>query len=168
MISLTNAKKLVEKIRGEEMPKVYTELTLRDWSYKGVISHMKAENGNALYPDILTTEILTALRLKEKYSLDQIAEARQCLELEGGHLNQITEEEIIRFMNCSKLFNDKKIVAKLSLDHIDSLSQIKELIDDLVKEKDHLEVVEDYLLEFLEAEKELKNFKESQETEYVS
>ena len=168
MISLKSAVKQVEDVRGEELPLVYTDLTLRDWARKGIISHMKVEKGNALYPDIITTEILTALKLKEDYRLEEIVEARKCLELEGGHSNQITEEELIRFINCSKLFVDKKLATKLSLDSIQSLDKIKELIDDLVKEREHLEVVEDYLKEFLRAEKKIKQLKESRENEYVS
>ena len=168
MISLKSAVKQVEDVRGEELPLVYTDLTLRDWAREGIISRIKIEKGNALYPDIITTEILTALKLKEDYSLEEIAEARKCLELEGGHTNQITEEELIRFINCSKLFVDKKLATKLTLDHIQSLDKIKELIDDLVKERKHLEVVEDYLKEFLRAEKKIKQLKESKEREYVS
>ena len=168
MISLSDAKKIVEEARGERMPSVYTDLTLRDWVRDGVISRMKVKNGNALYPDIVTTEILTALRLKEKYSLKKIAEARRCLELEGGCPHQITEEELIRFVNCTKLLNDKKLVTKLTLNHIESFDKIKELIDDLVEEKNHLEVVEDYLREFMRAEKKLKKIKKEHKKPYVS
>ncbi len=168
MISLSSAQNLVEKVRGEELPAVYTDLTLHDWIRKGVISHMKVENGSAFYPDIIAAEILTALRLKEKYSLEQIAEARKCLELEGGKLNQITEDEIVRFINCSKLFSDKKLVTKLTINRIDSLDTIKELVDDLLQEKNHLEVVGDYLREFMKAEKELKKEERKKQIEYVS
>ncbi|MFN2341293.1 MAG: hypothetical protein ABR547_08495 [Halanaerobium sp.] len=168
MISLNSAQKLVEEVRGEELPEVYTDLTLHDWIREGVISHMKVENGTALYPDIVATEILTALRLKENYSLEKIAEARKCLELEGGKLNQISEEEITRFINCSKLFNDKKLVTKLTIKRIDSLDKIKELVDDLFQEKKHLEVVEAYLREFLKAEKDLRKAEEDKNREYVS
>ncbi|RCW52150.1 hypothetical protein [Halanaerobium kushneri] len=168
MISLTMARKLVEEARGEEMPLIYTDLRLRDWSREGVISRVKIKNGSALYPDIVTTEILTTLRLKRKYKLSEIAEARKCLELEGSHPHQITEEELIRFVNCSKLFNDKKLVTKLSLSRIESLDKIRELIDDLLQEKKHLEVVGDYLKEFLQAEKELKIIRARQNEEVVS
>ncbi|WP_233493900.1 hypothetical protein [Halanaerobium sp. ST460_2HS_T2] len=162
------ARKLVEEARGEEMPLIYTDLRLRDWSREGVISRVKIKNGSALYPDIVTTEILTTLRLKRKYKLSEIAEARKCLELEGSHPHQITEEELIRFVNCSKLFNDKKLVTKLSLSRIESLDKIRELIDDLLQEKKHLEVVGDYLKEFLQAEKELKIIRARQNEEVVS
>jgi len=168
MISLISARNLVEEVRGQELPIVYTDLTLHDWVREGVISHMKVENGNAFYPDIVVTEILTALRLKGNHSLAEIAEARKCLELEGGHLNQITEEEIIRYVNCSKLFNDKKLVTKLSINRIESLEKIKELVDDLFQEKKHLELVEAYLREFLKSEKELKKVEENKNREYVS
>lgn len=168
MISLNEARNLVEEVRGEEMPLIYANITLHDWIREGVISRMKVDDGNALYPDIITTEILTALKLKEKYSLAEIAEARECLELDGGLSNQISQEELIRFVNCSKIFNDKKLATKLSLEHIESLDTIKELIDDLLKEKNHLEVVEDYLKEFLKAEKELKKAKETKKMGYVS
>jgi hypothetical protein len=168
MISLSSAQNLVEKVRGEELPVVYTDLTLHDWIRKGVISHMKVENGSAFYPDIVAAEILTALRLKEDYSLAEIAEARKCLELEGGQFNQITEEEIVRFINCSKLFSDKKLVTKLSINRIDSLTKIKELVDDLIAEKNHLEVVGDYLKEFLKAEKDLKEVKKRKKNVYAS
>ena len=168
MISLSSARNLVEEVRGEEMPIVYTDLTLHDWVREGVISHMKVENGNALYPDIVATEILTALRLKENYSLAEIAEARKCLEFEGGHLNQITEEEIIRYVNCSKLFSDKKLVTKLTINRIDSLDIIKGLVDDLLQEKKHLEVVGDYLREFLKAERDLKKAEKAKKREYAS
>ena len=168
MISLDGARRLVEEIRGEDIPSIYTELKLRDWSRKGVISRMKVNNGSALYPEIVTTEILTALKLKDKYKIAEIAEARKCLELEGGHPHQITEEELIRFVNCSKLFNDKKLVTKLSLSRIESLAKIKELIDDLLQEKKHLEVVGDYLKLFLESEKELKELRENKRENFVS
>lgn len=168
MISLSNAKSLVEEVRGEELPLIYTNVTLHDWIREGVISRMKVDDGNALYPDIITAEILTALKLKEKYRPSEIAEARECLELNGGHPNQITQEELIRFVNCSKIFNDKKLATKLSIKQIDSLDTIKELIDDLLKEKNHLEVVEDYLKEFLEAEKELEKVKERKKRKYIS
>ena len=168
MISLSSARKLVEEVRGEEIPYIYTTLTLRDWSRKGVISRLKVKNGSALYPDIVTPEILTAFRLKEKYSLSEIAEARKCLELEGGQLNKITEEELIRFINCSKLFNDKKLVTKLAINRIESLDKIKELIDDLYNEKKHLEVVGDYLREFLEANNDLKSIEKRKEINLVS
>jgi hypothetical protein len=168
MISLISARNLVEEVIGKELHLVYTDLTLRDWAREGIISRIKVEAGNALYPDIVTTEILTALKLKEKYRLSDIAEARKCLEFEGGHLNQITEEEIIRFINCSKLFNDKKLVTKLTLNRIKSLGKIKKLIDDLLKEKKHLELVEDYLTEFIKAEKELKKVKASKKKNFVS
>jgi len=168
MISLSSARNLVEEVRGEEMPLIYTNLTLHDWVREGVISHMEINDGKALYPDIVTTEILTALKLKEKYSLSEIAEARECLELDSGNPGQISEDELIRLVNCSKLFNDKKLTTKLSLKHIEKLETIKELIDDLLKEKNHLEVVEDYLKEFLKAEKELKKVKQRKEMKYVS
>ena len=168
MISLDGARRLVEEIRGDEIPPIYTELRLRDWSRKGVISRVKIKNGSALYPEIVTTEILTALKLKDKYKITEIAEARKCLELEGGHPHQITEEELIRFVNCSKLFNDKKLVTKLSLSRIESLAKIKELIDDLLEEKKHLEVVGDYLKVFLESEKELKELRENKRENFVS
>ncbi len=168
MISLDSARKLVKEVRGEEFPLVYTDLTLRDWSRQGVISRVEIKDGSALYPDIVTTEILTALRLKRKYRLSEIAEARKCLELESGDPHQITEEEITRFINCSKLFNDKQLVTKLSLSRIDSLAKIKELINDLLEEKKHLEVVGDYLKEFLQAEKELKQLRKNNKLNYVS
>lgn len=168
MISLDGARRLVEEVRGEEIPLVYTDLRLRDWSRMGVISRVKVKNGSALYPEIVTTEILTALKLKNKYKLSEIAEARKCLELEGSHPHQITEEELIRYVNCSKLFNDKKLVTMLSLKQIESLNKIKELIDDLVKEKKHLEVVGDYLREFLESDKELKKLKNNKKENFVS
>lgn len=168
MISLNSARNLVEKVRGEEIPLVYTDMTLRDWAREGVISHMKVENGNALYPDIVTTEILTAINLKEKYSLVKIAEARKCLEFDGGELNQINEEELMRFINFSKLFNDKKLVTKLAINQIESLDKIKELIDDLLREKEHLELVGDYLREFLEAEKEIRKVKGNKGRKFVS
>ncbi len=168
MISLSRAKNLVEEVRGEEMPLIYTNITLHDWIRAGVISRMQVDNGKALYPDIITTEILTALRLKEKYSLSEIAEARECLELDGGLPNQITQEDLTRFINCSKIFNDKKLATKLSLKNIESLDTIKRLIDDLLKEKNHLEVVEDYLSEFLKAEKEIKKAKNRKEMRFVS
>jgi DNA-binding transcriptional MerR regulator len=168
MISLSSARHLVEEVIGEEITLVYTDLTLRDWAREGVISRIKVENGNALYPDIITTEILTTLKLKEKYKLSKIAEARKCLELESGHHNQITEEEIVRFVNCKKLLNDKKLVTKLSINKIESLDRIKELIDDLVNESKHLEVVGEYLKEFLQAEKDLKNMKAKKQKSYIS
>ncbi|MGM0549383.1 MAG: hypothetical protein ACQER0_08985 [Bacillota bacterium] len=168
MISLSSARKLVEEVRGEELPYMYTNLTLHDWIREGVISRVQVENGNALYPDIIITEILTALKLKDKYSLSEIAQARRCLELEGGNFNEITKDELMRFVNCSKVFNDKKLATKLSLKHIESLDAIKELIDDLVKEKNHLEVVEAYLKEFLKAEKEIKKLKKRKKMRYVS
>lgn len=168
MISLESARNLVEEVIGEEIPSVYTELTFREWAREGAISRMKVKNGKSFYPDIVTTEILTALRLKKNYSLSEIAEARECLELEGGQLNQITEEDLIRFINCKKLFKDKKLATKLTLKKIDSLAKIKGLIDDLLREKKHLEVVEDYLKEFLKADKELSRYKEKKEVNYVS
>ena len=168
MISLSSARHLVEEVIGEEIPLVYTDLTLRDWAREGVISRIKVENGNALYPDIVTTEILTALKLKGKYKITEIAEARKCLELESGHPNQITEEEIVRFVNCKKLLSDKKLVTKLSLNNIESLDRIKELIDDLVQESKHLEVVGEYLKEFLQAERELKNIQVKKQKAYIS
>lgn len=168
MISLSNARNLVKEVRGDGLPSVYTELTLRDWARMGVISRIKVKNGSALYLDIVTTEILTALKLKDKYSLEEIAEARRCLELEGGYPNQITEEELIRFINCSKLFNDKKLVTKLSIKQIESLDKIKELIDELVREKNHLEVVGDYLREFIHSENELSSIRKSKKAKYVS
>lgn len=168
MISLSSARNLVEEVIGNEIPLVYTDLTLRDWARKGVISRIKVENGNALYPDIVTTEILTALKLKEKYKLSDIAEARKCLELEGGHPNQITEEEIVRFVNCRKLLNDKKLTTKLSIDKIESLDKIKELIDDLLQETKRLEVVGKYLKEFLNSERELKRVRDKKQNAYIS
>ncbi|CCU78612.1 hypothetical protein HSACCH_00757 [Halanaerobium saccharolyticum subsp. saccharolyticum DSM 6643] len=168
MISLSSARHLVEEVIGEKIPLVYTDLTLRDWAREGVISRIKVENGNALYPDIVPTEILTALKLKEKYKLSEIAEARRCLELEGDHLNQISEEEIVHFVNCRKLLSDKKLVTKLSLDKIESLARIKELIDDLIEESKHLEVVGDYLKEFLNSEKELKKIDDKKNKAYIS
>lgn len=168
MISLSSARHLVEEVIGKEIPVVYTELTLREWAREGVISRIKVKNGNALYPDIVTTEILTALKLKGKYKLSEIAEARKCLELEGGHPNQITEEEIIRFINCRKLLNDKKLVTKLSLNHIESLAKIKELVDDLIEESKHLEVVGEYLKGFLNSQKELKKADAQKQKAYIS
>ena len=168
MISLSKAKMLVEKVRGEKFPEAYNDFTLHEWSRKGVISHLKAKNGKTFYPDIVTNEILTALKLKNKYSLSEIADARRCLELEGNHPNQITEEELVRFINCSKLFNDKKLVMKLTIKKLDSLDKIKELIDDLFAEKRHLEVIEAYLKEFYKTEKELEDLEKRESLNYVS
>lgn len=163
MISLSNARSLVEEIVDGISPMVYSELTLRDWARKGVISHLKVEDGKALYPDIITSEILTVLKLKRKYKISEIAKARKCLEFDGGDINQITEKDIMRFINTSKLFLDKKLVTKLSINQIESLDKIKKLIDDLVREKDHLEVLEDYLKEFIKADKEIKIHQEKKE-----
>lgn len=159
MISLNSARSLVREVKGEDLSLLYTDLTLRDWARRGIISHMQVEAGKAMYPDIVTVEILTAINLKADYKLSEIAEARKCLELEGGHPNQITEAELIRFVNYSKLFNDKKLVTKLTVPKIDSLEKIKELIDDLLAEKKHLEIVGSYLKEFLKAEQQLKEIK---------
>jgi hypothetical protein len=106
---------------------------------------VKIKNGSVLYPEIVTAEILTALKLKDKYKIPEIAEARKCLD-----------------------FNDKKLVTKLSLSRIESLAKIKELIDDLLQEKKHLEVVGDYLKVFLESEKELKELRENKRENFVS
>lgn len=168
MISLSSARKLVKEIRGEDMSLIYTDLILRDWAREGVISHIQIKDGRALYPDIITAEILTAIRLKDDYSLAEIAEARRCLELEGGNPNQITEAELIRFINCQKLLNDKKLVTKLSLKNIESLDKIRELVDDLLKESKHLEIVGDYLKEFLKAEKKLESIKENRKKAFIS
>lgn len=169
MISLNSARSLVREVKGEELSLMYTDLTLRDWARQGIISRMEVEAGKAMYPDIVAAEILTALNLKSDYKLSEIAEARKCLELEGGHQNQITEADLIRFINCSKLFNDKKLVTKLTVSKIDSLETIKELIDDLLAEKQHLEIVGSYLKEFLKAEKKLKEVKaKSKEAQPVS
>lgn len=168
MISLKTAIKIVEEIRGEEMPFVYTTLTIQEWARKGVISRIKVDNGNARYPEIITAEILVAFRLKNKYNLEKIAEARNYLELEGGKNNQINEKDLIRFVNCSKLFNDKKLVSKLTLNHINSLDTIKEIIDGLVEERERLEIVEDYLKEFLQANREIKEYKNIKNSSYVS
>lgn len=166
MISLNAARSLVEEVIDRDLPVIYMDLTLQEWTRKGVISRIKVESGAALYPDIVAAEIITALSLRGKYSLEEIAAARRCLELEGSQPYQINEEEIIRFINCSKLLVDKKLVTKLSLKNIESLEKIKELIDDLVKEKQHLEVVGDYLSEFLRADRELRTVKKNKD--YVS
>lgn len=75
MISLSSARNLVEEVIGEELPVIYMDLTLQDWIRKGVISRIKVDSGIALYPDIVSAEILTAIILREKYSLEEIASA---------------------------------------------------------------------------------------------
>lgn len=169
MISLSNARHLVEEVKGENL--VYTDLTLSDWAKKGIISNMKVNNGNYLYPDIVAIEILTAINLKEKYNLSKIAKARSCLELEGdeySEFNKITEAKLMKFINCKKLVNDKKLVTELAISQIEFRDKIKELRDDMHKEKEYLEVVEDYLKEFLQAEKEINNVKENRKRKNIS
>lgn len=168
MISLKRAIKLVEEIRGKEAPFVYTILTIQEWARKGVVSKIKVNNGKTLYPEIIITEILVAFRLKNDYSLEKIAEARKYLELDGGEINKINEKDLIRFVNCSKLFNDKKLVTKLTLNHINSLDSIKEVVDGLVHERQKLEAIEDYLKEFIQADKEIKEYQEIKKSSYVS
>lgn len=168
MISLTEAKMLAEKVGKKEFPEVYSDFTLHEWSRRGVISHLEVKDGKTFYPDIVTEEIIIALRLKNKYSLSEIADARRCLELEGNHSKQITEEELVRFVNCSKLFNDRKLFLKFKIKQLDSLTEIKELIDGLLEEKRHLEVTEAYLREYFQVKKELKEFEKRKSLNYIS
>lgn len=167
MISLKEVIALVGETRGEEMPFVYSSLTIQEWTRKGVISRVKVNNGNVFYPDIVSAEILTAFELKTNYSLKEIAEARNYLELEDKKMGEITEKNLIKFINCSKLFNDKKLVIKQNLNDVDSLDKVKKIIDDLLQERKRLEVVEAYINEFIAAVKEIKDVKNRKAKNYA-
>ncbi len=66
MMSLKEARMKAIEICGEESSYEYTELSLRTWSDKGVISHENIKKYKRGYPDIILTEIITAIRLLKK------------------------------------------------------------------------------------------------------
>ena len=156
MISLSKARKAVREICGDEFPWVYTIMTLRKWSNKKVISRIEVEDGKAAYPDIVIAEILTAIRLKKSYKLDEIAEARNCLDLDCGLHEDISKKDLIRFINLKRTFSDKRMTAKSTMKQIDSTEKIRELSDELAYEDKKLKIISDYLDEFLKAKKEVK------------
>jgi hypothetical protein len=159
MISLNDARKEVMDICGSEFPHVYTTLTLRDWSNKNVISRLKVENGKANYPDIVVAEILTAIRLKKKYTLEEIAEARSYLNLKCSLNDNLSSSDLVRFVNLQKTFSDKKNVTKKAINEITSTKKIRELADKLYYENKKLKIISDYLDEFLKAKREVQNSK---------
>lgn len=159
MISLNNARKEVMDICGDEFPHVYTTLTLRDWSNKNVISRLKVENGKANYPDIVVAEILTAVRLKKKYKLEEIAKARSYLNLKCSLDDKLSNSDLVRFVNLQKTFSDKKNVTKKAINEITSTKKIRELADKLYYEDKKLQIISDYLDEFLKAKREIQNSK---------
>ncbi len=159
MISLDDARKEVMDICGDEFPHVYTTLTLRDWSNKNVISRLKVENGRANYPDIVVAEILTAVRLKKKYKLEEIAKARSYLNLKCSLNDNLSNSDLVRFVNLQKTFNDKKNVTKKAINEITSTKKIRELADKLYYEDKKLQIISDYLDEFLKAKREVQNSK---------
>ena len=159
MISLAEARKEVIDICGEEFPCVYTTLTLREWSNKNVISRLKVENGEVNYPNIVIAEILTAVRLKKKYKLEEIADARSYLNLKCSLNDNISSSDLIRFINLKKTFTDKKNVTKKAINVINSTKKIRKLADKLYYENKKLQIISDYLDEFLQAKKEVNNHK---------
>jgi DNA-binding transcriptional MerR regulator len=62
---------------------MHSTSTLKEWSEKGVISRPEEKNNRNLYPDIVTIEILAAIRLMNKYSLEEIAKARSYFNFEN-------------------------------------------------------------------------------------
>jgi hypothetical protein len=159
MISLEDARKEVIDICGEEFPYVYTTLTLREWSNKNVISRLQVENGKVNYPDIVIVEILTTIRLKKKYKLEEIAEARKYLNLNCSIEDNLSSSDLLKFINLQKTFTDKKNVMKKAINEMTSTKKIRELADKLYFENRKLQIISDYLDEFLKAKKEVKNNK---------
>jgi len=157
MISLSKARRAVREICGDDFPWVYTTMTLRNWSNKKVISRIKVKNGKAAYPDIVIAEILTAIRLKKSYKLDEIAEARNYLDLDCGLYDNVSTKDLIRFINLKRTFSDKRMTAKSTMKQINSTEKIRQLSDELAYEDKKLKIISDYLDEFLKAKREVKN-----------
>lgn len=157
MISLADARKEVINIYGEELP--YTILTLREWSNKNVISPMEVKDGRAHCPDIVVVEILTAVRLKQKYNLEEIAEARKHLNLKCRLNENLSSSDLAALMNYKKNFIEKRNVIKNTINKISSIRELCKLADELNHENQILQMISDYLDEFLKTKREVQNNK---------
>ncbi|TDO94669.1 hypothetical protein DFR79_10243 [Halanaerobium saccharolyticum] len=158
MISLSQARKMVMEIGGDDFPSVYTTLTLQDWANQNIISRLKVKNGKTGYPEIIVAEILTVLRLKNKYKLKEIAEAKCYLDLDCTLEAPLSPVELIKFINFKKTFRDKQIVINNSLEKIDCTQKVRVLADRLAEENKKLNIVSDYLDQFMEAKKEVAEY----------
>lgn len=157
MISLDEARKEIMNICGEEFPNVYTTLILREWSNKNIISRLELKDGEANYPDIVIVEILTAIRLKKKYKLEEIAEARKNLNLKCGLNDNLSKNDLADLMKFKKNFIERRNEIEKKINNISSIKELRELAEDLNYENKILQIISDYLDKFLKTKKEVKN-----------
>jgi hypothetical protein len=156
MISLDNARKEVMNICGEEFTNVYTTLNLREWSNENVISCLELKDGKENYPNIVVVEILTAVELKKKYKLEEIAEARKHLNLKCSLNEKLTSIDLENFMKFKKNFIEKRNIINKTFDKITSIKELDELADDLKYENKILQMISDYLDQFLKTKREVQ------------
>lgn len=116
---------------------------------------MKVKGNKALYPDILPIEILTATRLKKKYTIEEIAKARSYFNFEKKSPYEITKNSLLTFINSKKLFKDHQFVTRITAKKVESTSTIKKMVNELENKKRELKLLEDYISEFIKAKKDL-------------
>ncbi len=160
MISLNKVQKIVAEIYGDQFPSFFTKSTLRLWSKKGVISRIKVKNGKAVYPDITIIEALTAIRLKNYYTLEEIKQARSYLEFKYNIYDKVTTQSLVRFLNLQKIFIDKKVLTKQVIENINDIKKIQNLTEQLYLENKNKEIINYYFAEFSRAKKEVENILE--------
>ena len=155
MVSLYEALKTVVEICGDERASLFTELPLRLWENKGIISpSIKIKDGKIFYPDIILAEILTAIRLRKVYQLEEIVQARNFLEFNCSIDDKVSTQSLVKFMSFQKRSIEKKSVIKNVRGDINDIKKTRNLTEQLHLENRNKEVINDYFNEFLKAKKE--------------
>lgn len=134
---------------------MHSTSTLREWSKIGVISGVEKSNSKDLYPDIVVIEILIAVRLKEKYTLDEIAKARSYFNFENKSPYNIKKKSLLKFINFKSLFNDCNFVTKHTSKNSNSATKVKRLKNNFNESRLYLKLLDDYMDEFMRAKADL-------------
>lgn len=156
MIALKEARQLVADSIGEE--KTPTKSSLQTWVHKGVISGVEsktytAKGLKAYYPERLPVEIITALSLKKRYNLKDIAKARQ-----GINFNNF-KKKVKNAVKIDDLIENSKSFEEIKAEYINKIKQtnnfeeldclIKNFNDNLDWEQKKTRILLDYIEEYL-------------------
>lgn len=144
--------------------------TVNRWSKKGYVSNMiefanyGAAGGRVgQYPERLPAEIITTVRLKEKYRLSQIGQARQyladknLLEEKAGSGSELEAELVFKTLDYnSKIEEGREKISQLAEQGAEP-DEIQKAVRELNDQMQLHEVIEDYIREYLKAVDDLEN-----------
>jgi len=156
--TLNETLKTAVEICGDDSSPLFTKLPLRLWASKGVISCIEIKNAKISNSDIILIETLIAIRLTKVYGLEEIAQARQYLELNCSIDDEVSTQSLIKYIRFKKKSIEKKSVIKNVIANINDIKDKRNLTEQLHLANIKEEIISDYFYEFLKVKKEVEKY----------